>query len=146
MGGLNNYVFKSALIISFDILFNAIHYQLRNVMKQKLFYIFILSAILNFPLFAEDNLDSLFTLRTDRGIITSECRYTIHDLSPEWPKILFTGLSYSAIHAIPGDMIAVAIPEQDGRMHVYTVSYSDYINFLDDKISLTDFVRHIRKR
>lgn len=95
---------------------------------------------------AEENLDSMFTLRNERGVVVSEYLYTVHDLSPEWPKILFTGLSYSAINAVPGDTIAVGIREQDGRLHVYSVSYSDYINFLEDRISLTDFVRRMRKR
>ena len=98
------------------------------------------------PLRAEDDLSSLFTQRTERGVIISEYLYSVHDLSPEWPKILFTGLSYSAISAVPGDTIAVGIREQDGRLHTYSTAYTDYRDFLNDRISLDVFLRRMRKR
>ena len=70
-------------------------------------------------------------------------RSTVSDLSPDWGKVLFSGLVYAAAVAEDTEMVAVGIKEQDMVTRVYSVRRSDLRSFLDERITIQEFVRRI---
>ena len=70
-------------------------------------------------------------------------RMTVSDLSPDWGKVLFSGLVYAAAVAEDAEMVAVGIKEQDMVTRVYSVRRSDLRSFLDERITIQEFVRRI---
>jgi hypothetical protein len=97
-------------------------------------------------LIAADDLERYFLLTKGNYTVRAECLITVHDMSPDWPKILLAGLIYASKNAETGSELEVVIPEQDGRSRIYSVSLKDFNNFIDDRISLNDLLRKMRMR
>ena len=70
-------------------------------------------------------------------------RSTVSDLSPEWARVLLSGLVYAAAVAEDAEMVAVGIKEQDMVTRIYSVRRADLRNFLDERLTIQDFVRRI---
>jgi len=68
-------------------------------------------------------------------------RNTVSDMSPEWTRILLSGLLYAAASSDKEEMAAVGIREQDGVMRVYSVRRKDLNDFIDEKITIYQFAR-----
>jgi hypothetical protein len=113
-------------------------------------WILTLSAIVLFTISAPrhlkaSSLEDIFLQPEHQGsTITVACRFLVPDTSPDWSKILLAGFVYAFSSSEKEEMIAVAIKEQDGFTHVYSVRKSDFQAFIDDRISMYDFTRKIR--
>ena len=70
-------------------------------------------------------------------------RATVSDTSPEWARVLLSGFMYAAAASPDEEMVAVGIKEQDMVTRVYSVRRRDLQSFLDERITIQDFVRRI---
>ena len=94
------------------------------------------------PVFAENGLDVYFYPPEHQGrMILTVYRNTVSDMSPEWARVLLSGLLYAASSSSSEEMAAVGIKEQDGITRVYSVKRKDLYDFIDEKISINQFVR-----
>jgi hypothetical protein len=71
------------------------------------------------------------------------CKMTVNDTSSDWGTLLFAGFVYASSVSDSVETIAVAIKEQDGVTRVYTVRRKDFIDFINDRIQLRDFLRKV---
>jgi hypothetical protein len=89
-------------------------------------------------------LEEIFSQPQHQGsTLTVVCRFMVPDTSPDWNKILLAGFVYAFTFSEKEEMIAVAIKEQDGITRTYSVMKSDFQAFIDDRLTIYDFVRRI---
>jgi hypothetical protein len=69
------------------------------------------------------------------------CREMVPDNSPGWGHILLAGFIYALSESEGEEMIAVAIREQDYIARIYSVRRNDFVDYMDEKITLQSFVR-----
>jgi hypothetical protein len=93
-----------------------------------------------------EELDRYFLLTKGNYAVRAEFLMTVHDLSPEWPKVLLAGFVYASQSAETGSILEVVIPEQDGRSRIYSVALKDFNDFIEDRISINTLLRKMRMR
>lgn len=66
------------------------------------------------------------------------------DRNDVWASALMMGFDEAYQSASDTDTLAVGLVYTEGEMEVYTVSYADYFGYLNDELSLKDFLSKIR--
>ena len=92
----------------------------------------------------QSNLDEYFTKpEHHRHMTLVVYRSTVSDTSSDWARVLLSGLIYAAASSEGEEMAAVGIREQDMMIRVYSVRITDLKAYIDEKISLNEFVCRI---
>jgi hypothetical protein len=111
------------------------------------FFLFFVSCVIlsgQGTAFSQSGLDAYFYPPERHGRMSLVVyRTTVSDSSPEWARVLLSGFMYAAAASPDGEMVAVGIKEQDMVTRVYSVRRTDLQSFLDERITIQDFVRRI---
>lgn len=92
--------------------------------------------------FAAGQLDDYFyPPEHSARMVRVTCRQMVPDNSPDWVHVLLAGLLYASSESDGEEMIAVAIKEQDYETRLYSVRRSDFLDYMNEKISVQDLVR-----
>lgn len=108
------------------------------------FFLIILPVLLYIKALNAEALDSYFFPPEHTGrMVLVTCRLELDDRTSKWAIMLFSGFTYAMSVKTNEEMIAVALKEQDAVTRIYSVRCEDYTQFMEDRITLVQFVKRI---